>query len=91
MMPGPAPVMIANPASASRRATSTACSYCGSSGCVRADPKIVTPFVTEASVSNPSMNSLMIRITRHGSVRVKSSGSLGVCSSFWSSVIGGPK
>ena len=72
IMPGPAPVMIANPASASSFAVSTARSYVGSSGPIRADPKMVTALSTDARVSKPSMNSPMMRITRHGSVRVKS-------------------
>ena len=53
MMPGPAPVMIAKPASASRRATSCAAWYCGSSGCVRAEPKIDTPPSTSREVVEP--------------------------------------
>src|SRR6185437_4414402 len=72
MMPGPAPVMIANPTSANNRAVSFAAAYCGSSGPTRADPNKVTAFSTVASVSKPSMNSDMMRINRHGSVRVKS-------------------
>ena len=86
MIPGPAPVMIANPASASSRDVSCAASYCGSSGPVRAEPKIETPFSTSASVSKPSMNSHMMRSTRHGSVRVKSTREVGEPSSFSSSV-----
>ena len=39
---------------------------------MRAEPKIVTPFSIPASVSKPSMNSDMMRSTRHGSVRVNS-------------------
>ena len=70
MIPGPAPVMIAKPASPRRRAVSCAAPYCGSSGPVRAEPKIATPLLSSASTSKPSMNSLMIRRTRHGSVRV---------------------
>ena len=73
MMPGPAPVMMSKPASASSRAVSCAAWYIGSSGPVRAEPKNATPFSTVASMSNPSMNSPMMRITRHGSVCVKSS------------------
>ena len=88
MMPGPAPVMIAKPASASSRAVSCAASYCGSLGSVRAEPKMVTPLVTAARLSNPSMNSPIMRITRQGSVRVKSAASLGAWRSFSSSVTG---
>jgi len=72
MMPGPAPVMIEKPSTASKRATSTAAAYCGSSGWVRAEPKSETPFSMCASLSNPSTNSDMMRITRHGSVLRKS-------------------
>ena len=86
MIPGPAPVMIAKPASARSRATSVAFWYCGSSGPVRAEPKTVTPFWTDARVSKPSMNSLVMRSTRHGSVRVKSSKRPACCRSFSSSV-----
>jgi hypothetical protein len=74
MIPGPAPVITSKPASASSRPTSCAAWYCGSSGAVRAEPKMVTPRCTPESASNPSMNSPMMRITRHGSVRVKSGG-----------------
>ena len=43
MMPGPPPVITGMPALASSRAVSTAASYSGSSGLVRAEPKIDTP------------------------------------------------
>ena len=42
MIPGPPPVIMPNPAFAKRRAVSTAACYVGSSGLVRADPKIAT-------------------------------------------------
>ena len=50
--------MTEYPAADSRRAVSRAAAYCGSSGPVRADPKIETPLATPASVSKPSINSL---------------------------------
>ena len=78
--------MIANPASASSFAVSCAATYCGSSGPVRADPNIDTPFSTPASVSKPSMSSDMMRSTRHGSVRVKSTREFDDARSFSSSV-----
>ena len=86
MIPGPEPVIVAKPAAARRRPTSTAATYCGSSGCVRAEPKTVTAFPMLASLSNPSMNSPMIRSTRHVSLRVKSSGWGIAWKSFSSSV-----
>ena len=43
MIPGPPPVITGMPACASSRAVSTAAGYCGSSGLVRAEPKIDTP------------------------------------------------
>src|SRR5947207_15142568 len=49
---------------------------------------MVTALSTDASVSNPSMNSPMMRITRHGSVRVKSTRGPGCWSSFSCSVTG---
>src|SRR5581483_5299667 len=89
MMPGPAPVMIENPERASSFAVSWAARYCGSSGPVLAEPKTDTPLSIPASVSNPSINSLMILSTRQGSVRVKSTCGPATWSSFSSSVIGG--
>src|SRR5918996_4908704 len=70
MMPGPPPVMIANPSLDRRRAVSTARSNMGSPGWVRAEPKNETAFRTSDSVSNPSTNSPMMRSTRQGSVLV---------------------
>src|SRR5450759_3149892 len=55
---------------------------------MRAEPKIVTAFSTDASVSNPSINSPMMRNTRHGSVLVKSTRGPDCCRSFSSSVTG---
>jgi hypothetical protein len=46
MIPGPPPVMIAQPAEPSIRATRRACSYCGWPGGVRAEPKIETALPT---------------------------------------------
>src|SRR5579862_4181045 len=89
MMPGPAPVMIENPERASSFAVSSAARYCGSSGPVLAEPKTDTPLSIPASVSNPSINSLMILSTRQGSVRVKSTCGPATWRSFSSSVIGG--
>ncbi len=86
--------MMEKPASASRRAVSCAAAYCGSSGAVRAEPKMATPRSTWARLSKPSMNSPMMRITRHVSVRVKSPGeraSVGPWSSLASSVTGAMK
>ena len=72
MIPGPPPVMIAKPARACRRATSSAMRYCGSSGATRAEPKTVTALSRDARRSKPSTNSATIRMTRHGSVWVNS-------------------
>src|ERR1700722_2921565 len=87
--PGRAPVMIEKPASANSRAVSCAARYCGSSGPVLSEPKTETPSSTEASVSNPWINSLMILRTRQGSVRVKSIAGSPCSNNFSSSVIGG--
>jgi len=91
MIPGPAPVMMANPSLARRRDTSWATAYQGSLGPVRAEPKTVTALVTPARRSKPSMNSPVMRMSRQVSVRVKSSGRATPwdrLSSFSSSVTG---
>ena len=54
----------------------------GYNSSVPAMGKIVTPLVTLERASNPSMNSLMMRITRQGSLRVKSARLVVPCSSF---------
>lgn len=67
MIPGPPPVMIAFPFSASRRAISRASSYAWVPAPRRAEPKIETAGPTSASDPKPSTNSAWMRITRHGS------------------------
>src|SRR5262245_24678648 len=71
MMPGPPPVMIANPSLASIRAVSYAALYSALFSGVRAEPKIVTALRMSERMSKPSTNSPMIRSTRQGSVLVK--------------------
>ena len=67
MMPGPPPVMIANPASPRRRVVVIHAVYCGSAGRSRADPKTETAGPNWESASKPSTNSPMIRKTLHAS------------------------
>ena len=63
--------MTAKPASASSRPTARAASYMGSGSRMRAEPNTVMASGISASASNPSTNSDMIRMTRHGSVWTK--------------------
>ena len=69
MIPGPPPVMIAKPASPSRRAASRARSYSGWSGGVRAEPKIETALPTWASAAKPMASSSSMRSMRFASSR----------------------
>ena len=87
IMPGPPPVMMANPALASLAASWMPAAYIGSPGRTRAEPKNVTAAPTLASVSKPATNSPWMRSTRHVSVCVKSASVVaGLCSRRSSSV-----
>ena len=67
MMPGPPPVITGTPDFASSAAVCSAAWYIGSSGVVRAEPKIETPPATPWRFSNPQTNSPRMRNTRHES------------------------
>ncbi len=70
MIPGPPPVIVANPAFASAAPTSRAAAYIGSPSRVRAEPKTVTAGPIPASASKPETNSPVMRMMRHGSLCV---------------------
>src|SRR5215472_13871385 len=88
MIPGPPPVMTAYPAPLSAAAISSASSYCGVPGSVRAEPKTETAMPSSASSPKPSTNSAWMRITRQGSVCTQSEGPR-LSSSRWSVVVAG--
>src|SRR4051794_37927415 len=68
MMPGPPPVMIANPRSPSLRAHVVASAAAGWSGAVRAEPKTAPPRGMCASASKPFASSSWMRASRSASV-----------------------
>ena len=86
MIPGPPPVMTAQPARASAPPSCSAMAYSGRSRAVRALPNTLTARGISASWPKPSTNSDWIRMTRHGSVCTQSDGPR-PSSSRWSVVV----
>src|SRR5699024_10802925 len=74
IVPGPPPVIAANPCAPSAAPSLRPVSYSVLSRGVRAEPNTVTARGTSANALNPSTNSDWIRNTRHGSVCTQSVG-----------------
>jgi hypothetical protein len=88
MIPGPPPVMIAQPAEPSMRATRRACSYCGWPGGVRAEPKIETALPTWASAAKPCLSSSPMRSSRASSESSETIAAVSASSSSSSADVG---
>ena len=88
MIPGPPPVMIANPASPSCRAVSRASTQAGSSSGRRAEPNSDTPLVTPDSARNPVSSSCSISSSRSASLRSEATVAVSAPSSSSSKVRG---